>query len=98
MQQLTSYFEPLADGELVVDSGIVLASFIAPSLYGPAVESAVGMDIPNEAYGVAHIVGAEAVGGDVKRPIQIGGAVYTLDQLAARFGVREAVRNAAGAN
>lgn len=98
MQQLTSYFEPLADGELAVDSGIVLASYLAPSLYGPTVESMIGMNVPNEAYGVAHIVGAEAVGGDFKRPIQIGGAVYTLDQLATRFGVREAVRNAAGAN
>lgn len=93
MQQLTSYFEPLADVELVVDSGIVLASFLAPNVYGPTVESMIGFDVPNAAYGVFHIVAAEALGGDFKRPVQIGGAVYTIDQLARDAGVRETVLN-----
>lgn len=98
MDSITENFEPLADTELAMDAGIVLASYAAPSLYAPFVESAVGMNIPNELYGVAHIVGAEMGAGDSKRPIQIGGMVYTIDQLAHRFQVRQRLQNAAGGN
>lgn len=98
MAELTGYFEPLADEDLAVEAGVVLASYAAPSLYAPTVESAVGMNVPNEAYGVGQIVAAEAALGDMKRPVQIGGAVYTLDQLAHRFGVRQAIANATGGN
>ncbi|WP_255198013.1 hypothetical protein [Halorarius litoreus] len=98
MDSITENFEPLADTGLAMDAGIVLASYAAPSLYGPTVESMVGMDIPNELYGAAHIVGAEMWAGGSKRAIQIGGMVYTIDQLAHRFQVRQRLQNAAGGN
>lgn len=98
MDSITENFEPLADTELAMDAGIVLASYAAPSLYGPTVESMVGMDIPNELYGAAQIVGAEMWAGGSTRAIQLGGAVYTIDQLAHRFGVRDRIAGMTGGN
>lgn len=99
MDSITENFEPLADTDLAFDAGVVLASYAGPSLYRPMVESATGFDLPNEVYGVGQIVGAEMLlDGDAKRPVQIGSAVYTIDQLAHRFNVRQRLQHAAGGN
>lgn len=94
---VSNYFDTLTDTEFVMDAGIVLAAFMAPGLIGPTAAGLLPVDVPNEAYGVAEVVGAEAVlSGSNKVLVQYGGMVYTLDQIANRFGVQEQVAGIIG--
>lgn len=89
---VSDYFSTLTDTEFVMDAAVVLAAYLAPGLVGPTAGSFIPMDVPSEAYGIAEIVGAEAVmDGSNKVLVQYGGAVYTLEQLMERFGVQDAL-------
>lgn len=93
----TDYFQTVADVDFATDAGIVLVGYMVPGLAAAAADGSLPVDVPDEAFGIAEIVGAEAVlDGDTKTLVQYGGGVYTLDALLTRFGVREAVEEMAG--
>lgn len=96
---VSQHFNTLTEPAFFIDAGIVLAAYMAPSVAGPVAGGVMPVDVPNEAYGLAEIVVASmALSGSNKTLVQYGGAVYTLDQLAARFGVRSAIADMAGGN
>jgi hypothetical protein len=94
MADLAQNFAALTDSEMIVTVVTVFAAFVAPLLYGSALEGIVNRDLPNELFGIAQIVAAEMAAGDYKRDVQIGSGLYTVDQLAARFGVQDKIRGA----
>jgi hypothetical protein len=88
MEDLTDNFEKLTDQEFVMEAGVVFATFAGLEMTAPMLDGVLPVDVPNEAYGAGAVVAAEM--GDIpyKRSVQLGGGVYTVDQLASRFNVR----------
>jgi hypothetical protein len=98
---MQDYFETLTDTAFLMDGGIILGAYAAPGVVGPMLDGAIPMerDVPNELYGVAEVVGAEAaLSGSNKTLVQYGGVIYTMDQLAERFNVRENIPGMEGGN
>lgn len=94
---MQEYFQTVTDTDFAVDAATVLASYMAPSLYGPVIDSFAPVDVPDEAYGIAQVVAAEAfLSGGTKTLVQYGGAIYTLDTAAERFGVKQSIEGIAG--
>lgn len=94
MQQ---YFQTVTDTDFAVDAATVLAAYMAPSLYGPFIDSFAPVDVPDEAYGLAQVVAAEAfLSGGTKTLVQYGGAINSLETAAERFGVKNAIEGVAG--
>jgi len=94
---MMDYFETMTDTSFLTDGGIILTAYAAPGIVGPMLNGAMPMDrdVPNELYGVAEVVGAEAaLSGSNKVLVQYGGIVYTMDQLAHRFNVRDRIPGA----
>lgn len=95
MANLTSNFDDLADMELWLDAGVLFVAFLAPTLLKNTIEGRVGVDAPDEVYGILVIILAEWGLDDYKRPAEFGGALYTVDALATRLGVKSEMQNLA---
>ena len=95
---VTSNFETLADEEFIVETLVVFAAFLAPTVLQSVAEMVLPSSyinrIPDELYGVALVVVVEMADAPYKRQIQTGGGLYTTDKLAERAGVKQTVQEA----
>jgi hypothetical protein len=82
----------------VEDVGAGFAGYAAPSVVDNLLDRTIGMDVPDEAAGLAVIVLAEMYGGAYKRPMQAGAGAYTGEAFASRVGIRDTVVNLGGGN
>lgn len=83
-------FGTLADADMWEEGGAALAGFLAPTLARNALEGSIGMDLPDEAYGVA-VVALSQFSPAYEEYVAIGGAAYTGDKLLERFGLKQTV-------
>lgn len=88
-------FDELMDSDVWVSAASVFAGYLAPNIVANVVEGRGGVDLPNELYGVATALGAEAF--TDQRMVTVGAGVYTTDQLAQRLGVKNTVTRLGGA-
>lgn len=94
---MQEYFQTVTDSDFAVDAATVLAAYMAPDLYGPFIDAVAPVDVPDEAYGIAQVVAAEAfLEGGTKTLVQYGGAINSLETAAERFGVKQAIEGFAG--
>lgn len=94
---IADYFDTLTEPSFAMDVGTVLTAYMGTSIGGPMVDGFVPVDLPNEAYGIATIVAAEAtLSGSRKVLVQYGGGFHTLETLADRFGVKDALEDLGG--
>lgn len=89
-------FDTLADTDLWAEAAAVGAGFLAPTLVRNVAEPNTGMDIPDEVYGLAVVVGGQysPMYGDM---ITLGGAVYTTDKLLERLDMKQSIPGTGGA-
>ena len=92
MADLTDNFEALTDVDFIVDVAVAFSAFVAPMLYVSAVEVVAARDIANEFACIAHIVAAEKFGGNYKTEVQVASGLYTVNELAGRYGLQSKIR------
>jgi len=94
--ELTDSFEALADPEMMQRTAAVGGGYLGASLAQSTVDPMLPVDVPNEAYGIGVAAGAMSYSPMYGEEMALGGAVYTLDALAQRFGVKQSINQAAG--
>lgn len=90
-------FEKLADPGFARDVATILTGYGAAAGVDLATEQFTSRNIPNEASGLAVVVGAEyapVVSGMQKRHVQLGAGSYAALAFADRIGIRETVEGA----
>lgn len=97
--ELADSFDTLADSDTWEQVVVLGAGYMAGTLMKNTVESRIGTDIPDEAYGVGVVVAAGYfLDGDYQKFATLGGALHTADALAVRFNVKSRVQDATGGN
>lgn len=87
---LSTAFDTATDTEQWLTAVVVFVGFMAPLVVRSVLEDLTGsIDLPDEVYGVLVIIVAEFTLDEHKRHIQIGGGLYTVNQIAERFGAHE---------
>ncbi len=86
--------DALTESDTWVDAGYVAGGYLVPAVGGSLLEGTMGVDLPNELYGVAGIAGSEMVVGE--RMMTVGSGLYTVDALAQRFGLKNSVTSLGG--
>lgn len=81
---LSDSFDAVTDTDRWLTAAVVFVSFLGLTVIKAFLEDHMNIYLPDEVYSVAVIIVAEFVAGDYKRNIQIGGGLYTVDQLAER--------------
>jgi hypothetical protein len=81
----------------VEDVGAAGAGFMLPFVVDNLADRFLGIDVPDEAAGLAVIALAEMYGGDYKMAMQAGAGAYTFNAAAQRVGIRDTVVNFGGA-
>jgi len=74
----------LASEDYVMDVALVFVGFAAPAGVKYGVETKMGKDLPDEAYGLTVAAGGAIYGG-AGRQVAIGGGIHTLEALRTRF-------------
>lgn len=74
----------LASEDYVVDVALVLAGFVGPAVVKYGVETKMGKDLPDEAYGATVAIGGALYGGE-GRKVALGGGVHVVESLRERF-------------
>ncbi len=100
MAQSYSTIGEMEPAEFAQTTGAILAGYMAPAVARYAVEEAADFDLPDEAYAIAVIAGAEYLG-DGQRIVrfgQVGSAVYVVEKVAERVGIKQQVVAATGGN
>lgn len=93
---LNSSYETLADTETWMHVSVLAGGYIAGTFIKNTVEGRLSIDVPDEAYGIAIVVGATyALDGDVQKFAAMGGGLHTLDALATRLGIKSQVQDLA---
>lgn len=93
---LNQAFDRLANPGLWEDVIILAAAFMAGALVKNTIEGRVGVNLPDEAYGLLTAAGGTYVlSGNQSRFAVIGGGLYTADALATRMGIKATVENLA---
>jgi hypothetical protein len=92
---LTDSFETLADPEMMQRTAAVGGGYLGASLAQSSIDPMLPLDVPNEAYGVGTAAAAMSYSPMFGEEMALGGAVYTLDALAQRFGVKKSINQAA---
>lgn len=90
-------FEKLADPGFARDTAYIMSGYGAAAGVDLALEQFSSRDMPNEASGLAIVVGAEyvpGVDGRTKRFAQLGAGSYAALAFADRIGIRDAVEGA----
>jgi hypothetical protein len=90
MGELADSFETLADSDMWTDVGILFGGFMAPTVARNLIEPNLPWDPPDEAYGVAVVLGAGYLpeGTNMART---GGGLYVADKLAERADLKQRV-------
>lgn len=81
----------LTDTDFAMNVGFVAGGYAFAAVANNVAEG-FGPDLPNELYGVASVAGATYVlSGTDRKYAAAGGALYTVDALAQRVGVKDTV-------
>jgi len=96
---LTDSFDKLADSETWEQVVVLGAGYMGGTLLKNTVEGRMDVDAPDEVYGVAIVAGSTYfLDGEYAKFGSLGGALYTADALATRFGIKSKVEDATGGN
>jgi hypothetical protein len=87
--------ESITDDDTWMDAGFVAGGYLVPAIGGSALEGMVGVDLPDELYGIGGMAASEMVVGE--RMATVGSGLYVVDSLAQRLGVKDSVSNLGGA-
>jgi len=93
---LASAFDQIADEQLWKQAGVVSGGYMSASLMNTFLEGQLPFDLPNEAYGLVAAGVSYRFSPVMPKTMAAGGAVYTLDAAAQRFGLKEKVTNLGG--
>ncbi|KAA9399673.1 hypothetical protein [Haloarcula sp. CBA1129] len=74
----------LASQDYVVDVALVMVGFVGPAAVKYGIETKMGKDLPDEAYGATVAVGGAVYGGE-GRKVALGGGVHVVEALRERF-------------
>ncbi|MFB6087851.1 MAG: hypothetical protein ABEJ85_04960 [Haloarculaceae archaeon] len=85
--------DELADPEFWTQAGAVFAGFVGPTVAKNLIEPNTDYDIPDELYGVLVVAGAQYAPA-YERELMLGGGLYTVDQLAIRYGLKQTIEEA----
>ena len=86
------FVDTLSDTDTYVDSvGAAGVGYMAPFVIDNLADRFLGMDVPDEATGLAALGLAGAYGGDYSTPMMAGAGVYAFDAAAQRVGIRQTV-------
>lgn len=91
---ISDSYEQLASTDMWEDVVYVFVGFFAPVLVGRLIEGVGSFDVYDSLYGLAVIVAAEFLmedNDDMRRQIQLGGGLYTVDQLAENYNVKSRI-------
>jgi hypothetical protein len=77
---LNEAFDTLADGETWESAAAVMAGFLAPTVARNLFEPNVGVDLPDEVYGLLVVVGGQ-YSPMYGSHVSLGGAVYSVETL-----------------
>lgn len=95
---LDDSFDALADEDLWMETAAVAGGYIGSAVARGTVEGMLPFDLPNEAYGVGVAAAGYAYSPMYNKQVAMGGAVYTLDSLAQRAGVKGQITSFMGGN
>lgn len=93
---MTGSMDVLADPDMWEQAAATAGGYLGASLAQSTLEGSIPFDVPNEAYGLAVAYGGYQFGGSYSSELAIGGAIYTIDSLAQRFGLKESVTSLGG--
>ncbi|SEW10201.1 hypothetical protein [Halobacterium jilantaiense] len=85
--------DELADPEFWMQAGAVFTGFMGPTVAKNLIEPNTSYDIPDEAYGALVVAGAQ-YSPAYKRELMLGGGLYTVDQLAVRYNLKQHIQEA----
>lgn len=91
MQELDESFDLLTDAEMWTDVAAIGAGYMGASVAQTVIDGASSFDIPNEAYGAGVAAAGYAFAPTYEKQIASGGALYTVDAMAQRFGLKNRV-------
>jgi hypothetical protein len=90
MANLTDSFDVLMDADEWERAGAVFAGFLAPTVVRKVGEGTTPFDVPDEAYGIAVMIGS-SYAPMYQGELALGGGVYTVDKLAERAELKQTV-------
>ena len=93
---LDESFDLLTDTEMWTDVAAIGAGYMGSSVAQTLIDERIGFDLPNEVYGAATAGVAYAYAPQYNAEIASGGALYTIDAAAQRFGLKNKVTNMGG--
>lgn len=90
MPEFEQAFEELSDTDTWYNVALTAGGYMGSELVKNTIEGRVGVEVPDEAYGVVVIaVGAAMLDGQESRQVIVGGGLNTISALAQRLGVVE---------
>jgi len=95
MTELADSFENVVDADLWEQAAAVGAGYMGASLAQTIGEGVTPFDLPNEVFGVGVAYAGYTFAPAYENEIAAGGAVYTLDSVAQRFGLKNRVTDLA---
>lgn len=96
---ISKTIDTLTDTDFAMNVGYVAGGWAFAVVLGNVLESMVGIDLPNELYGVVSIAGATYVlTGTDRKYASVGGGIYIADSVAQRLGVKQSVTQLGGGN
>jgi len=84
-------FEELTDTSMWTSVAAIGAGYMGSSLVQTLAEGVSPFDLPNEVYGAGVVAAATYTDAQYSNKVATGGALYTLDAVAQRFGLKNAV-------
>jgi hypothetical protein len=94
--ELDESFDLLTDADMWTDVAAIGAGYMGASVAQTVVDERIGFDLPNEVYGAAVAGVGYAYAPQYSAEIASGGALYTVDSLAQRAGLKNKVSNVGG--
>lgn len=95
--ELNESMDILTDTDMWEDVAAIGAGYMGSAVAQSLIEDRIGFDLPNEAYGIGVAgVGYAYAPGEYNAQIATGGALYTLDSVGQRLGVKNRVTDIGG--
>jgi len=92
-----AFADTLTDTDTYIDHvGAAGVGYMAPHIIDNLADRFLGMDVPDEASGLATLGLAGAYGGDYAMPLMAGAGAYTFESAAERVGIRSTVTSLGG--
>lgn len=89
-------FDRLAEPNTWIDFAAIGGGYMGASLAQASLEGPLPFDLPNEAYGLGVAYVGYSVDMKHSSKVATGGGLYTVDALAQRFGLKDAVTSMGG--